>query len=462
MKDGNIDVVTEVASEVGHLGISAAEIAGQLGEVSVRSHAQSERIKDLIKASEDMVETNLDIGQSVRSTENATREASTHLQTSQDSITHAIDNIIDLVRGVNQVAQTLESLGAALGRVAKVADGIEGIARQTNLLALNATIEAARAGDAGKGFAVVASEVKSLADETRRATLEIAETVKDLTDQVQTLRVEGDANREKAEIARDGASGISDIFGSIGNQLQQVGLDVANIASVADQNRAQCDTVSTSLNVLIQENDKTLSNIDAADKSADTLLNMSESMIELLASSGQKTEDTPFIDLAIHKAQQISRTFEAAIDDGRISMAELFDENYTPIDGTNPVQMMTQFVALTDDLLPEIQEPALAFDSNVVFCAAVDRNGFLPTHNKKFSHPQRAEDPEWNMGNSRNRRIFDDRTGSRAGKNTRPFLLQTYRRDMGNDTFVTMKDLSAPITVKGRHWGGLRLAYKPT
>ena len=56
--------------------------------------------------------------------------------------------------------------------------------------------------------------------------------------------------------------------------------------------------------------------------------------------------------------------------------------------------------------------------------------------------------------------IFDDRVGLAAGRNREPFLLQIYRRDMGGGKFVLMKDLSAPITVGGRHWGGVRIAYK--
>jgi hypothetical protein len=71
---------------------------------------------------------------------------------------------------------------------------------------------------------------------------------------------------------------------------------------------------------------------------------------------------------------------------------------------------MTRFVALTDRLLPPIQEPVLELDPRIVFCAAVDRNGYLPTHNRKFSHPQ-SRDPVWNAANCRNRRIFDDRVG---------------------------------------------------
>jgi methyl-accepting chemotaxis protein len=101
----------------------------------------------------------------------------------------------------------------------------------------------------------------------------------------------------------------------------------------------------------------------------------------------------------------------------------------------------------------------LELSPKVVFCAAVDRNGFLPTHNRKFSQPQ-GNDPVWNAANSRNRRIFSDRTGLAAARNERRFLLQTYRRDMGGGNFALMKDLSVPIRVKGQHWGALRLAYR--
>ena len=53
-----------------------------------------------------------------------------------------------------------------------------------------------------------------------------------------------------------------------------------------------------------------------------------------------------------------------------------------------------------------------------------------------------------------------DRTGLAAGRSTRSFLLQTYRRDMGGGNFVVMKDVSAPISVRGRHWGGYRIGFR--
>ena len=97
---------------------------------------------------------------------------------------------------------------------------------------------------------------------------------------------------------------------------------------------------------------------------------------------------------------------------------------------------------------------------HLVYCIAADRNGYIACHNQKYNHAQRSGDVVWNTANCRNRRIFNDRTGLASARSSKPFLLQTYRRDMGGGQFVLLKEAAAPITVNGRHWGGLRLAYR--
>ena len=100
---------------------------------------------------------------------------------------------------------------------------------------------------------------------------------------------------------------------------------------------------------------------------------------------------------------------------GKLSQDDLFDNNYVPIPGTGPLQHRTRFLDVVETILPDIQEPLLASDKRMVFCAAVDRNGYLPVHNKIYSQPQRPGDVIWNTANCRNRRIFDDRAGLSAG-----------------------------------------------
>jgi methyl-accepting chemotaxis protein len=111
-------------------------------------------------------------------------------------------------------------------------------------------------------------------------------------------------------------------------------------------------------------------------------------------------------------------------------------------------------------VLPPVQEAFLAGDKRMAFCAMVDRNGYLPVHNKIYSQAQRPGDIAWNTANSRNRRIFNDPAGLAAGQNQRSYLIQSYARDMGGGNTVMMREIDVPIRVRGRHWGGFRTAYK--
>jgi methyl-accepting chemotaxis protein len=182
-------------------------------------------------------------------------------------------------------------------------------------------------------------------------------------------------------------------------------------------------------------------------------------MIEAVAGCGIDTEDTPYISAAQRAAAEVGRLLDGALDSGAISLEDLFDQHYVPIPDTNPPQHLTRFTKLADRLFPAVQERLLELSDKVIFCIAVDRNGYVAMHNRKYSQPRRG-DLAWDTANSRYRRIFNDRTGLAAGRNQRPFLLQTYRRDMGSGIVVVTKEVDAPIVVHGKHWGGLRLAFK--
>jgi methyl-accepting chemotaxis protein len=172
-----------------------------------------------------------------------------------------------------------------------------------------------------------------------------------------------------------------------------------------------------------------------------------------------REENREIISRAVDTANQISRLLEELIEKRKLTQEDLFDNEYAPIAGTDPVQYRTRFLSALEDVLPAIQEPLLASDPRMIFCATVDRNGYLPVHNRKYSFPQRPGDNVWNTANSRNRRIFDDRAGLAAGRNVRPYVIQVYPRDMGNGLTIIMREIDAPIRVFGKHWGGFRSAY---
>lgn len=421
---GAIETIGKQASLMGR---DAAEVRGLLDDTQKASASQERAMAALTQQLHEITRAQQVIG-------SETGE-------SLAAVGRARDAVEAVGREVAAIVDNLRDVAAAAGVITQ-------IALQTRLVAFNASVEAKRAGDAGRGFGVVADAVKDLAGKVEASSKEIMSTVGDLDKRIAALA---------QEIAPRQGQGRQ---GAFHTALAEVDSGVARITDAADQSGAVCAGLNTQITTLEGEMHGTTRALDAAMVRSEAFLKVSEHLIELVANCGVETEDTPYIKAAMATAAQVGKLLEDALRTGTISVAELFDENYKPIPGTEPAQVTARFCDLTDRLLPQVQERVLGMSGRVVFCIAVDRNGYVPTHNRKYCQPQRPGELAWNTANSRYRRIFNDRTGLASARNRRPFLLQTYRRDMGNGEFVLMKEAAAPITVDGRHWGGLRLAFQ--
>jgi len=190
--------------------------------------------------------------------------------------------------------------------------------------------------------------------------------------------------------------------------------------------------------------------------------NLSETDKQRLRACTEQAQRTiaAYADTVREVAKQAAAVAERAIQTGRINQADFFSIDYTPISDTNPQQYMAPHTELVDEIFRPLIEPPLARDNSIIFCCITDRSGYIAAHNQKYSHPQKADDPVWNAGNCRNRRIFDDRVGILAARNTQPLLTCTYPRDMGGGKFVLLKELDVPITINGHHWGAVRMAVR--
>jgi methyl-accepting chemotaxis protein len=458
--------VRGLAPKLGSLGVEVTDIAGNIGSVTTTFRQQADTFQSLSAAAQQMRSSNAAIQASARHAQvSASRAKEGMAQATgaiREGLGRALDNVSTLAQAASSFSGALGGVTETITSVREASSAIHAIAFQTQLLALNAGVEAARAGESGKGFAVVASAVKELADQTGAVTKDINQKLELLSNVLQGLVQQSQNNALNAQAATresEAMSGNLKEFEAFGQMVHTLIDEIEAIGEPVTENIRICNRVLGDLGEMATKVEDASENLEAASKRVDHLVSTSEELIELIADCGIETADTPLIEQAIATANTIGALFEEAVRRGKIDTASLFDERYVPIPGTNPQQVMTGFVRLTDWFLPRYQEPVLEVDPRVVFCAAVDRNGYLPTHNKKYSHSQ-GPDPIWNAANCRNRRIFDDRTGLAAGRNTKRFLLQTYRRDMGGGEFTLMKDLSAPITVMGRHWGGLRIGFK--
>lgn len=161
-------------------------------------------------------------------------------------------------------------------------------------------------------------------------------------------------------------------------------------------------------------------------------------------------------EMAFNCRDEVVKELEKLLATNKLNLSKLFDTFYTPIPNTNPQKFTTQYDKLTDEVLRIIFDKYLDMDKRLQFVVAVDINGYVPTHNSRYSKPL-TDNVDYNTANNRTKQLYNDRTGLAAAVNTNPYLLQKYSRDSGEE----MLDLSVPIFISGKHWGAIRIGYKP-
>jgi hypothetical protein len=153
-------------------------------------------------------------------------------------------------------------------------------------------------------------------------------------------------------------------------------------------------------------------------------------------------------------ARQFGDVLDAAIDGGALTVNDAFDRQYVPIKGYDwgdKPKFHTRYDSLIEPAVLVFQDAFLE-QEDFVYAVGVDENGYLPTHNTRFQKPLTG-DPQKDLSGNRTKRMFNDPVGIAAAKNREPGHLQRYARDTGE----IMWDVSSPVYVKGKHWGGFRI-----
>ncbi|MEK6742019.1 MAG: methyl-accepting chemotaxis protein [Nitrospirota bacterium] len=396
---------------------SVKNAAGEMVEAADRTRALAGQVA---ASMDEMAAIVAEIARTVNETSRDARAGERTLER-QDS---SLDSVKKLSLQISTWAETNKALSQATKDIAGFIKVISEIARQTNLLALNAAIEAARAGEKGRGFAVVAGEVRKLADRTAQHTQEIAGTLGVI--------------REKAEDSLMNMEATLDIVAESIKKAQATDESLRQITSKASSIAA--DVSSNMTEVSLHANNARALAERIAQSGEAVALGTLDIYSHLCAFRLDDTDRTAE-DFIVTAAARFRETLLADLASGKVRMEDLFDENYSRIEGDRFGNRSSAYFDTA--VLPKLREWSAAH-RNTVYVVAMDRNGFMPVH------------------------VMPARTGvimkdavSQQGARSPKIIGQAFRRPIAAGGQLVV-DVACPITIRERHWGCLRIGYLPS
>ncbi len=262
------NIAKKLESEVGGIAGAVDQSVKRSGELAVSMSHNAEGILD---QSQQVASAAGSVSQNVDAVAAATEELSASITGIGSQVDESTSIAETAVTEASRANEMVSGLAEAAERIGEVVSLINDIAAQTNLLALNATIEAARAGEAGKGFAVVAQEVKNLANQTAKATDEIAQ-------QIGAIQSETKLTVEAIEKVTQTIATINDITNGISSSVSEQNAAVGEIAnSASTASRGSSEVVSN-----IEEIHQAASSSGAAASELDTNVGALSGQIETL------------------------------------------------------------------------------------------------------------------------------------------------------------------------------------
>jgi len=453
------EAINEVARNCGSLAIECSDVAGYVAGVNERITANLKMLDSLEEVTTRLLSDQARVSDSTDEARVLAEQARDKLEQGRGAIEDTIRVFSGLTDLVVQLGDRMAGFADAMSRVQNVSSSIEAIANKTNMLALNATIEAARAGEAGRSFAVVAAEVKKLAHDTRAATSEIAGTIDSLTREAEAVTSEIKVGVDRSRVAQSSFSKINETVRDVADIVALVDRQTDGIAQATSLIEQSVDSVKTGLSSFAADARANGGQLQVTRERLTQLELRSNEMLDLLAHSGVRIDDTPFIEFAQKGMREIQTIVERGIARGEVDMDAVFDSHYVPMPNTNPTQYETRFCEFADQHVRPVLDRLMSQEARLIACAITDNQGYLPTHLTARSQPQ-SDDPEWNAEHCRNRRNFLDDITRRAIASNKDAMLATYGMELGHGRYLAVKNVFVPLYFGGRRWGNFEVAYR--
>lgn len=227
-----------------------------LAELVHDSHEINASTQTVAAAAEELTASIDTIASNGRSVSDEAHNADGSVREGLSKSQSAISQMQIIASVVQESQQRVNSLAKASEQIGDILTSIDAIAKQTNLLALNATIEAARAGEAGKGFAVVASEVKTLANQTAKATEDISRRIGTLQDEMKQILDAMSKSHGAVSSGEEAINVTGEQMRSASDQVRNVSSKMNEISSILSEQSVATNEISSGINKVANKSDQ--------------------------------------------------------------------------------------------------------------------------------------------------------------------------------------------------------------
>lgn len=432
-----------------HLSSSASEMNAIITSQVAGSAQQASAVQEVTTTAEEIAVTARQITANSGTVESLATSTSASCLKGTDDVGRATDGMSTLRGQVQNIAESMLLLGEHSQRIGGIVEIIDEISDQTNLLALNAAIEAAGAGESGKRFAIVAQEVRRLAERTVVATRQIKGLVEAIQKSANSTVMVTEEGIKAVDHAAAMVEDVQHSFKGIMTMVDETLRASREIALSTRQQTSACEQLADTMNEVRDVSIQTVTGLRETELAIGELSNLADQLKGLMEEEIESKGKTA----AANAAKAMEQVLAEALAANRFKLEEIFDENYQPIPGTDPVKFHTRYDTWLDEVIQDFEDDHLK-DRQVVYAVLADRNGYVPTHHRKNSLPLTGDREKDRVGN-RTKRMFNNSVELAAARNKDGVLVQVYFRDTGEKLW----DISAPVFVNGRHWGGFRVGY---
>jgi len=276
------DTLIQVSETAASVASASAEISSSTEQMAAGSQEQTSQSEEIARAVEQMAKTIAVNSENAGETAHTAEQAKTAAEQGGKVVADTVSEMKQIANVVRESAGTIQNLGKSSDQIGEIIGVIEHIADQTNLLALNAAIEAARAGEQGRGFAVVADEVRKLAEQTTKATKQIAGMIQ----QIQSDSHGAVSSMANATKQVDAGIVLADRAGTSLQEIVQTSQKVTDmVTQIAVANEEQSSTseqISKNMEAIATVTQQTASGTQQIARAAEDLNRLTEALQQLV------------------------------------------------------------------------------------------------------------------------------------------------------------------------------------